>query len=713
VPAQSDLGLVPEKTGLAQLGATKPEFLGLDNWEELSESPGHFCSPVVQPLQILLSSLSMMRRKSCAAYSSPAERFRESSLARPIICGGRMSTFTIEQRLTDLWERPKTVRGWFATVDHKDLGIRYIVTAFIFLLIGGVEALVLRLQLSRPELRVLSPEMYDQLFSMHGITMIFWYASPILSGFAVYLVPLMIGARDMAFPRLNAFTYWSFLLSGIFLYVAPVLGQAPHGGWFAYMPYTGIQFSPTYGMDFYALSLIFLTISTTGGAINFIVTILRLRAPGMTISRMPLFLYSTLTISVAILLALPALTVACVFMELDRRWGTHFFQIAGGGDPVLWQQLFWFFGHPWVYVIFLPATGMVSMIVPVFSRRPIVGHPFIAIATVLTGAVGFAVWLHHMFTIGMSDMAMSFFSAGSMTISIFTTVQVFAWVATIWKGRPILATAMLYSVGAIALLIIGGLSGVFTGIIPVDWQVHNTYYVVAHIHYVLIGSNVFPVFAALYYWGPKMIGRMLDERLGKLSFWVMFIGFNLGFFPMHILGLMGMPRRIFTYEPGLGFGPMNMLVTIGASILGVGILITMINVWISLRSGKIAGKNPWNSDGLEWETDSPPKAYATVHIPTVVSRHPLWDDHDEEFDPENERVLDKARMTPTSTVLDAEPIGIATIPGDSLAPLFFAITMFVLFTALVFQLLWLALAAFLATFAIGCYWLWPTTQEIA
>jgi heme/copper-type cytochrome/quinol oxidase subunit 1 len=517
----------------------------------------------------------------------------------------------------------------------------------------------------------------------------------------------------MAFPRLNAFTYWAYLLSGILLYIAPAIGQAPHGGWFAYMPYTGVQFSPSYGLDFYALSLIFLTISTTGGAVNFIVTILRLRAPGMTISRMPLFLYSTLTISFAILLALPALTVACVFMELDRRWGTHFFQIANGGDPILWQQLFWFFGHPWVYVIFLPATGMLSMIVPVFSRRPIVGHPYIAISTILTGAVGFGVWLHHMFTIGMSDMAMSFFSAGSMTISIFTTVQVFAWVATIWKGRPVLTAAMLYAVGAIALLVIGGLNGVFTGIIPVDWQVHNTYYVVAHIHYVIVGANVFPVFAAVYYWGPKMTGRMLNERLGKLSFWVMFLGFNLAFFPMHILGLMGMPRRIYTYAAGLGFGPMNMLVTVGGFILGFGILITLINVWISLRSGLIAGRNPWNSDGLEWETDSPPRGYATVHIPLVVSRHPLWDDNDEAYDPENERVLDQARMTPTTTVLDAEPVGIATIPGDSLAPLFAAVTMFVLFIALIFQLLWLALAAFLATFALAGYWLWPSTQEIA
>ncbi len=624
-----------------------------------------------------------------------------------------MSSTTVEAQLTALWETPKSAWGWFATVDHKELGLRYLATAFLFLLIGGIEALLMRIQLARADQAVLSPEVYDQIFTMHGVTMIFWYASPILSGFAVYLVPLMIGARDMAFPRLNAFSYWSFLLSGIFLYVGPLIGQAPHAGWFAYMPYTGTNYSPSYGMDFYALSLIFLTISTTAGAVNFIITILRLRAPGMTISRMPLFLYSTGTISFVILFSLPALTAACVFLELDRRWGTHFFQVAGAGDPVLWQQLFWFFGHPWVYIIFLPATGMISLIIPVFSRRPIVGYPYIAIATILTGLVGFSVWLHHMFTVGMSDMAMSFFSAGSMMISIFTIVQVFAWVATVWKGRPVLTTSMYFALGSIALLVIGGLSGVFTGIIPVDWQVHNTYYVVAHIHYVLIGSNLFPVFAGFYYWLPKMIGRKLDETLGKWSFWVMFIGFNLGFFPMHILGMIGMPRRIYTYASGLGLQSMNMLVTIGAFILGIGILMSIINLVVSMRFGQVAGKNPWNADGLEWETDSPPKPYGTVHIPTVVSRHPLWDDHDEEADPDNDRILDQGRLTLTTTWLDAKPYAISTIPKETLAPLIFSITMFVFFAAFVFQFVWLGLASFIATFAVGCYWMWPRPREIA
>lgn len=622
-----------------------------------------------------------------------------------------MSQAAIEERLTSLWETPKSVYGWFATVDHKELGIRYLVTAFVFLLIGGVEALIMRIQLSRSNLAILSPEAYNQIFTMHGTTMIFWYAAPILSGFAVYLIPLMIGARDMAFPRLNAFTYWTYLLSGILLYVAPIMGQAPHAGWFAYAPYTLAQYSPSLGMDFYVLALILLTISTTGGAVNFIVTILHLRAPGMAISRMPLFLYSTLTVSTTILFALPALTADCIFLELDRRWGTHFFHIAGGGDIFLWQQLFWFFGHPWVYVIFLPATGMLSLIIPVFARRPIVGYPFVAIATVLTGVVGFGVWLHHMFTVGMSDIAMSFFSAGSMTISVFTTIQVFSWVATVWRGRPVATASMYYAIGSVVMLVIGGLSGVFTGIIPVDWQVHNTYFVVAHIHYVLIGSNLFPIFAGFYYWLPKMTGRMMSERLGKISFWVMFIGFNVGFFPMHILGLMGMPRRIYTYHSGLGFDTWNMVVTLGAFVLGIGVLISIINLFISLRRGAIAGPDPWNADGLEWSTDSPPKSFGSLHIPLVASRHPLWDDFEEEEDPDNDRVLDSGRLTPSTTTLDAVPIAIATIPEDSLTPLLSSLTLFGFFTFMVFQMVWAALAMVAATALIFAVWMWPRTEK--
>jgi cytochrome c oxidase subunit I len=622
-----------------------------------------------------------------------------------------MAETAIESRLTELWERPKTLYGWLSTVDHKELGIRYLFTAFLFLLAGGVEALILRIQLFSPRAHVLSPEAYDQIFTMHGITMIFWYASPILSGFAIFLIPLMIGARDLAFPRLNAFTYWTFLLSGILLYISPLIGQAPHAGWFAYASYTLKDYSPGMGMDYYVVSLILLTISTTGAAINFIVTILRMRAPGMAISRMPLFLYSTGTVSFVAIFSLPALSAALIFLELDRRWGTHFYKIADGGTIFLWQQLFWFFGHPWVYIIFLPATGMISLIIPVFSRRTIVGYAWVAAATVLTGVVGFSVWLHHMFTVGMSDIAMSFFSAGSMMISVFTTIQVFAWLATVWKGRPVATASMHFAIGTVVLLVIGGLSGVFTGIIPVDWQAHNTYYVVGHIHYVLIGSNVFPVFAGFYYWIPKMTGRMMNEKLGKWSFWIMFIGFNVGFFPMHILGLLGMPRRIFTYKAGLGFTSINELMTVGAFVVGLGILLSMINLAVSLKHGDLAGRNPWGSDGLEWETESPPPPYGSLHIPVVVSRHPLWDDFEESEDPDDERVLDGGRWTPVTSWLDAEPQGIKTIPEDSIIPLWASLALFAFFCAIVLDLVWIAGGLVMLLFLLCAWWMWPRTKK--
>jgi cytochrome c oxidase subunit I len=616
----------------------------------------------------------------------------------------------VQQRLLELWETPKTFYGWFSTVDHKELGKRYIITAMTFLLIGGVEALIMRIQLARPDEAFLGPETYNQIFTMHGMTMIFWYASPILSGFGIYFVPLMIGARDMAFPRFNAFTYWTYLFSGILLYISPFMGQSPHGGWFAYVPYTNVPYSPGWGMDFYNLALILLSIATVGGAINFIVTIFHLRAPGMAISKMPLFLYSTLTVSWVTVFAQPALTAANIFLELDRRWGTHFFDPAHGGNPVLWQQVFWFFGHPWVYIIFLPATGMISMIIPTFSRRPIVGYAYVAIATVLTGVVGFGVWVHHMFAVGMGHMAMSFFSAASMTISLMTTVQIFAWLATIWKGRPVLTTAMHFALGFVALIVVGGLSGIVTAMIPVDWQMTDTYFVVAHIHYVLVGANMFPVFAAIYYWYPKMTGRMLNEMLGKVSFWIIFIGFNLAFFPMHILGIIGMPRRIYTYPIALGWDSMNMLMTIGAFILAFGVLLTIINVFQSLKSGRIAGKNPWGADTLEWSTDSPPAAYGSVHIPTVISRHPLWDEHDEEDDPNGERILDRDRLTFSSSWLDAEISAVARMPEDSILPLLLALGFFVICGALIFQWMWTTLGAMIFCLLIAAIWFWPKQE---
>ncbi|MCB1669642.1 MAG: cbb3-type cytochrome c oxidase subunit I, partial [Pseudomonadales bacterium] len=504
-----------------------------------------------------------------------------------------------KNRLTSLWETPSSLWGELATIDHKKIGKRYLVTAVMFLVIGGIEALLLRLQLSAADLDVLKPETYNQLFSMHGITMIFWYAAPILAGFGNYLVPLMLGARDMALPRLNAFSYWAFLFSGLFFYGGFLVGQMPEAGWFAYLPATGKDFSPDMGMEFYALGLIFLTVSTTAGAINFLLTIFRLRAPGMSIDRMPLFMYSTMTTSVLVVLALPALTAACLFLLLDRNWGTHFFNASQGGSPLLWQHVFWFFGHPWVYIVFLPATGMVSTILPVFCRRPIVGYTYVALATVLTGVVGFGVWVHHMFASGMDQLSMSIFSAASMTISIFSTVQVFAWLATLWGSWPVINTSMLFVLGFIASFILGGLNGVVTAAIPFDWQLTDTYFVVSHLHYVLVGANLFPVMAAFYYWLPKMTGRMMNETAGRWSFWTMFVGFNVAFFPMHLLGLAGMPRRIYVYSEAMGWGTLNLTVTIGAFLFAAGLAISLINFLYSSRRGAMAGLDPWHADTLE------------------------------------------------------------------------------------------------------------------
>ena len=617
----------------------------------------------------------------------------------------------VQERLTQMWESPHTLWGELTTVDHKKLGKRYLATAFFFLIVGGLEALVMRLQLAVANQGMLDPETYYQIFTMHGMTMIFWYAAPILSGFAIYMIPLMIGTRDLAFPRLNAFGYWTFLFSGLMLYGSTLLYEAPRGGWFAYVPLTSKAYSPGLGMDFYVYSLILLTISTTAGAINFIVTIFRQRAPGMTVSRMPLFLYSTLTVSISAVLSLPALTAACVLLELDRRWGFHFYDPAHGGLVLLWQQLFWFFGHPWVYIIFLPATGMISMIIPVFTRRPIVGYAYVAVSTVMTGLVGFGVWIHHMFATGMSTMSMSFFSAASMTISVFSAVQVFAWIATVWYGRPVTTAAFHFAMGFLAVFIIGGLNGIITAVVPFDWQLTDTYFVVAHIHYVLVGANMLPVFAAFYYWYPKITGRLLDEVLGKVSFWLIFIGLNLAFFPMHIVALLGMPRRQWTYASNMGWTTANLVETIGAFVLGFGILLTIINFIKSARGGVLAGPNPWNADTLEWALSSPPPPYGYVHIPTVRSRNPLWDEHDEEEDPGNERVLDQGRLTLSSSALDAMPDAIARIPEDSIMPLILALGLSGLFTALLFMQLWIAMAFVLACVAANAVWLWPKHRE--
>jgi len=619
------------------------------------------------------------------------------------------------RKLLGIWETAPGLYGWLASVDHKTIGIRYLCTAFFFLVIGGTEALVMRVQLAQPELKVLSPDAYNQLFSMHGTTMMFLYALPMLSGFSNYLWPLMLGSRDMAFPRLNALSYWVFLFAGIFLYVSFPLGQAPNGGWFAYVPNTSLEYDPGINMDVFALGLIFLGISTVVGSANFIVTLLRCRAPGMSVNRLPILVWGTLTASAANLLAVPAVSLACAMLWLDRRYGTHFFEMSGGGRPLLWQHLFWIFGHPWVYALVLPAMGIVSDALPVFCRRPLVGYTLVAISTVATMILGFGVWVHHMFATGLPVMSLAFFSAASFVIAVPSAVGVFAWIATIWTGKPHFTTPFLFFAGFIMLFVIGGVSGFMTASVAFDWQLTDTYFIVAHLHYVLLGINVFPVIGGIHFWFPKMSGRMLDERLGKWTFWTMFVGFNAAFFPMHVTGLMGMPRRVYTYPSDMGVGWLNLLSSVGAFVFAVGVLLFLINVAKSLRAGEPAGNNPWDAPTLEWATTSPPPVYNFATIPQVASRYPLWEGRLKESDERSiigdaapdGMVLDRGKETIGVTPLDAEPNVVLKMPGDSILPFLLSIGMTLLFFGMLGQMIWLMVLGAVCEIVILALWLTP------
>jgi cytochrome c oxidase subunit I len=526
-----------------------------------------------------------------------------------------------------LWVRlPAGERvGWLRTVDHKAIGVLYIGMGVAFFAVGGLEALLLRAQLATPEASLVDPETFNQAFTIHGVTMIFLAVVPLLVGFANYMVPLMIGARDVAFPRLNALSFWLSLVGGIVLYFSVLAGGAPDTGWFSYAPLSERAFALGTGVDYYILGLAVNGVGTIIGAINIAVTILLMRCPGMTISRVPLFVWMTLVTSVLILGAYPALTAALVMLFVDRQLGGHFFDPAGGGQAVLWQHVFWFFGHPEVYIMVLPAMGMISEVIPVFSRKPIFGYAFVAASSVAIAFLSFSVWAHHMFAVGLGDTENAIFSATSMLIAIPTGVKIFNWIATMIGGRLRLTTAMLFAVGFIAMFVIGGLSGVSLAVVPIDQAVTDSYYVVAHLHYVLFGGTMLGVFAGAYYWFPKMTGRLLDETLGKIHFWATFAGLNLAFLPQHWLGAVGMPRRVFTYAASTGWGPLNLVSTIGAVILLVAMVVFFVNLARSLRSGRVAGDDPWDAFTLEWSTTSPPPPLNFASIPAVTGRRPLWD----------------------------------------------------------------------------------------
>ena len=576
------------------------------------------------------------------------------------------------------WRQPPGLVGWVTAFNHKPIGRRFIITGLVFFLIGGVMAILVRSQLVVPENTFLAADIYNQLFTMHGTTMMFLFAVPVLEGLAVYLMPLMLGTRDLPFPRLGAFGYWLYLFGGIFVYASFLAGQVPEAGWFAYVPLSGEIFSPDQGMDFWLLGITMVEISGILGALELIVLFLRRRAPGMSLSRVPLFAWAVTVMSAMMVLAFPVLVAASTMLELERGTPLTFFDPSRGGDPLLWQHLFWFFGHPEVYIMLLPAAGMVSMIIPVFSRRTVAGYGWIVAALVAIGIASFGLWVHHMFAVGLPPVSTAAFTAASILIAIPSGVLVFAWLATLWRGKPTFDTPVLFVIGAIAVFVIGGITGVMVATVPFDLQVHDSFFVVAHFHYVLLGGVVFPTFAALYYWFPKFTGRATARRAGKYAFWTMFAGVNLAFFPQHFLGLQGMPRRIFTYEVGLGWELGNALSTIGAFVLAIGVGVAFVDFIRARRSGPPAGPDPWGGGTLEWLADSPPAPYNFEVIPVVSDKDPLWsgDSPDPpQWDIDLSKPSAPVREVVDTSPLDAEPEEVVTLPGPSWFPLVAAATL--------------------------------------
>ena len=608
------------------------------------------------------------------------------------------------RQLVDVWSEPGGFLGWFCHVDHKSIGRRFLITAFVFFALGGLEAALMRLQLARAENTILSPDLYNQIFTMHGTTMMFLFATPVMLALAIYLVPLMVGARNIAVPRLVAFGYWMFLFGGIFLYVMFFLNVGPDVGWFSYPPLAGAEFGIGKRPDVWAQFITFSETSSLVVAVALICTILKLRAPGMALNRIPIYVWSMLIVSVMIVFAMPAIMVASTCLILDRLVGTHFFNHAEGGDSLLWQHLFWFFGHPEVYIIFLPAQGMMSTMLSTFSSRPIFGYLAIVLSLASTAFIGFGVWVHHMLTTGLPQLGQSFFMAASIMIALPTGVQIFCWLATLWSGRLRFPTPMLYALGFFAVFLIGGLTGVMLAAGPVDLQVHDTFFVVAHLHYVLIGGAVFPLLGATHYWFPKISGRMLSERIGTLAFWLLFIGFNVTFFPQHVLGLMGMPRRIYTYQPELSWGPLNLLSTAGAVVIAGALCVYLYNIVVSLRAGAPARDNPWQAATLEWATSSPPPPYNFLPSPTVSGREPLWENP--EAQPAVVGLGADDRYVLVTRVMDAEPDHREALPRPSIWPFITAVSVSFLFITSIFTpwgVVWGAVPTFFAMIA----WFWP------
>ena len=616
----------------------------------------------------------------------------------------------LHDQFNDVWGNP---RGWRALtiVNHTTIGLRFLVTGTVFFLIGGLLAMLIRTQLALPDYVLMAPEIYNQVFTMHGTVMMFLFAVPMMEGLAVYLIPKMIGARDLVFPRLSALGYFCYLFGGIIITASLLLELAPMAGWFMYTPLSSAAHMPGPNSDFWLLGITFVEISAVSAGVELVVSILRTRARGMALNQMPIYAWYILVMAMMIVVGFPPLILGSILLELERAAGLPFFDVARGGDPLLWQHLFWLFGHPEVYIIFLPGAGIVSTLLPVFAQRPLAGYRWVVLGVLTTGFISFALWVHHMFTVGIPQLALAFFSASSMLVAIPTGVQVFAWLATLWLGRPVYHVPMLWLVGFLLIFVAGGLTGVMVALVPFDWQVHDTHFIVAHMHYVLVGGAVFPLIAGLYYWLPHFSGRMPSVRLGRWGFWLVFVGFNLTFFLMHWTGLIGMPRRIYTYDAGLGWEIPNLISSIGSFVMALGIATVLLDIALHFRFGLPAPKNPWNADTLEWATSLPPSAYNFVSLPPVDNRHPLWNDPgliDSVARGEHDlATIDHGRReTWGSDPLSGQVREIIHLPGNSWWPFVAAVVLAVLCLSLLSKAYGVALAAVIALLPVLLRWSW-------
>lgn len=627
-----------------------------------------------------------------------------------------------KRALITVWSRP---RGWRALseINNSVIGMYYLVTALGFLFAGGVLGLMIRWQLAVPNNDFLSPEVYNQVFTMHGTTMMFLFAVPAVEAVAVYLMPQMLGARDLPFPRLSAFGYWCYLFGGTLAFSSIFFGIAPDGGWFMYVPLTTSEYSPGINADVWLLGIGFIEISAITAAVEIIVGLLRTRAPGMSLNRVPLFAWAVFVTAAMILFGFPPMLMGDALLEFERALGLPYFDPERGGDPLLWQHLFWLFGHPEVYIIFLPAAGIVSMILPTFAQRPFVGYTWVVMATIAVGFISFALWVHHMFTTGLPHLSLAFFSAASLMVVVPNAIQFFCWIATLWKGRPRpgpMMLPMLYLVGFFSVFLLGGLTGVMVAVVPFDWQAHDSYFVVAHLHYVLVGGMVFPLLAGIVYWMPLASGRLVDETLGRRAFWLILAGFNIAFLPMHWTGLIGMPRRVYTYDASMGWNTLNMVSTVGAFVLAAGFVVFAWAAWQAMRGGprsRPATHNPWNAGTLEWVEGAPMPNYSVTSVPVVTSRYPLWEQPQFAEHVRTGRYhLGDAhrghRETIVTTAIDALPDYVLRLPGPTFVPMITAIAVTVCFIALTFKANTIAAIAGLLVLPCAYWWVWRTDAPV-